>query len=384
MMQVAVYNPGGISVEVIGNPAPPTGNTSADADFAARVASPGVLRWFHFNDPSQLGVMAGSGPPPNFGTVAGTATNPRIDNTVFASGTGSLLMELPRFSDQSGAGAWFANFSPDLQTQFGAGGHFFIQFRLRWNKAICDTVVKQPSGVQTDTKYCIIGAGDQTPGLYPYSPQYPITRADSSGTQGKNTNDIKLVGVSRYAHKCPILYHYWPTGTGTGDQGLFIGLGGGDFNLENAMPNPPGCRYAVEKTVGPSDPIPGCFTYAPDEWMHCQTEIKVGTKAWFTAPDNSQWEIWDGTEVRQWWGNQGKPAQLVYDWTPANAGMSYMAQLTGYKLNGPVPDRSLRFGKIWLLPHQTQRDPAQDTGAVMQAWYDELIISTQRIPDPAA
>jgi hypothetical protein len=49
---------------------------------------------------------------------------------------------------------------------------------------------------------------------------------------------------------------------------------------------------------------------------------------------------------------------------------------------GPV-EEDQTYGKVWLLPYQTGKDPSQvhNEGYI---WYDELIISTQDIADPGA
>ena len=41
-----------------------------------------------------------------------------------------------------------------------------------------------------------------------------------------------------------------------------------------------------------------------------------------------------------------------------------------------------RYGKIWLLPYHTGKSAAQ-SHAVGYTWYDDLIVSRARIPDPA-
>ena len=41
----------------------------------------------------------------------------------------------------------------------------------------------------------------------------------------------------------------------------------------------------------------------------------------------------------------------------------------------------LKFGKIWLLPYDTGKDPSQSHPTAF-TWYDELIISRTQIADP--
>ena len=38
-------------------------------------------------------------------------------------------------------------------------------------------------------------------------------------------------------------------------------------------------------------------------------------------------------------------------------------------------------GKAWLLPYHTSKDPAEEHPEAY-TWYDDLIVSRTRIPDP--
>jgi hypothetical protein len=75
-----------------------------------------------------------------------------------------------------------------------------------------------------------------------------------------------------------------------------------------------------------------------------------------------------GSYVQLWIAREGQPSQLVINWGP-------------YNLTAGNPIENQRFGKIWLLPYHTGKDGNQihPTGYV---WYDELIISRQRVRDP--
>jgi hypothetical protein len=47
---------------------------------------------------------------------------------------------------------------------------------------------------------------------------------------------------------------------------------------------------------------------------------------------------------------------------------------------GPLAENE-RFGKVWLTPYNTGKDPSE-AHAVAYTCYDELIISPSKIPDP--
>jgi hypothetical protein len=72
-----------------------------------------------------------------------------------------------------------------------------------------------------------------------------------------------------------------------------------------------------------------------------------------------------GSYVKLWIARQGQPSELVIDWGP-------------YNLSAGTDER---YGKIWLLPYHTYKDPSQ-SHPVAYTWYDELIISRSRVPDP--
>jgi hypothetical protein len=103
-------------------------------------------------------------------------------------------------------------------------------------------------------------------------------------------------------------------------------------------------------------------SYRPDQWMTFQVQVKIGR--WYR---NDQRYHRDST-IRLWVAEEGQPSKLVID-------------ETGYDLANDDP-AAARYGKVWLLPYQTGKDPARrhPTG---YTWYDELVISRSRIADPA-
>ncbi|HEV8719978.1 MAG TPA: hypothetical protein VGW77_04990, partial [Candidatus Binatia bacterium] len=65
--------------------------------------------------------------------------SPTRDTTVAASGDSSLKFVVPSNSSAPGGGDYFANFSTDLKTRFGANQSFFIQWRQRFNSDFLNT-----------------------------------------------------------------------------------------------------------------------------------------------------------------------------------------------------------------------------------------------------
>jgi hypothetical protein len=101
--------------------------------------------------------------------------------------------------------------------------------------------------------------------------------------------------------------------------------------------------------------------YKADQWMTFQVFVKIGK--WYR---NDRRYHQDST-IRLWVAEAGQPSRLVID-------------QTRYDIVNTQP--AAKYGKIWLLPYHSGKSPAQ-SHAVAYTWYDDLIISRARIPDPA-
>src|SRR5262245_31480743 len=102
-------------------------NAWAD-DFQTRCQTPGVLRCIGFDQPSDIAGTWGN----NTGIGSGAST-PTLDTVVKASGNSSLKFTIPSNSPANTSGEYWANFSPDLTTQFGENSDFYVQWRQRFS-----------------------------------------------------------------------------------------------------------------------------------------------------------------------------------------------------------------------------------------------------------
>jgi hypothetical protein len=93
--------------------------------------------------------------------------------------------------------------------------------------------------------------------------------------------------------------------------------------------------------------------------MTFQVRIKTGPRV------NDEWV---NSIVNLWIAREGQPSQLAMNWGP-------------YNLTAGSPTDNWKFGKVWLLPYDTGKDPSQ-THPTAFTWYDELIISRTQIADP--
>jgi hypothetical protein len=75
-----------------------------------------------------------------------------------------------------------------------------------------------------------------------------------------------------------------------------------------------------------------------------------------------------GSRIKLWVARNGAPSELVIDYGP-------------YNLSAGDPTDGQQFGKVWLLSYHTDKSASQ-SHPTAYTWYDELIISRSRIPDP--
>jgi len=201
-------------------------------------------------------------------------------------------------------------------------------------------------------KQIIVGEGDR-----------PSTTFVNSCT------DMELVTVDSYLKNVPRMYHSCGAKDANYESLDYFDPTLGNIVVQNGV----GCLY-------PTYLAPPCVTYQANQWMTFQMHVKIGT--WYQ--DNKVYKH-DST-VQLWVAQEGQPASLVIDFSPDPANPSCQAQQvsipnckTGYDLVNTNP--VAKYGKVWLLPYDTGKDATQVTAAAY-TWYDELIISRQKIPDP--
>jgi hypothetical protein len=302
--------------------------------YEERCHASGVIKCVGFDSQEEIIGKWGD----NHGILSG-ATTPSLDPTVKASGNSSLKFTIPPNSGADTSGSYFTNFSSDLTAQFGENSEFYVQWRQRFSPEFLSTYYEGGEG----WKQAIIGSGDQ-PG-----------RITSSCT------DIEVVVENSYQRGFAQMYN---SCTGSSSHVPYDPfqqrLGANDFKLQNARSGP-SCLYSQGKTKPPSffPPKGNCFGYFANEWMTFQVHIKTGPRV-HDEFANSYAELWIARE--------GRPSELVIQWGP-------------YNLSAGSASESPRFGKVWLLPYDTNKSPSQATPTAF-TWYDELIISRLRIPDP--
>lgn len=322
-------------------PAPPP---SGGLTFSERCSQPGVVKCVGFDSPTDFntgGGRAGGAYGLNSGIVppSGTTdfTRATMDTAVKASGNGSLKFTIPSNSGSDSSGTYFTNFSTDLSVQFGENSEFYVQWRQRFSPEYIATDYTGGGG----WKQIIIGTGDQAANkLY------------------ASCTSLETVVQNYYARKFPRMYN---SCTGSASHGpydnFFEKFGTFDFKLQNGRATPY-CLYS-QSSSSYFAPSGNCFGYVPDEWLTFQVRIKTGPRVG---------DEFTNSYVTLWAAREGKASELVLDWGPYNLTAGSLAE-------------NQKYGKVWLLPYNTGKSAAQ-AHPTAYTWYDELVISRNKIADP--
>jgi hypothetical protein len=280
------------------------------------------------------------------GITSGAAT-PELDMVIKASGASSLRFTVPPNSPADTSGSYWANFSDDYSVQFDSGEEFYVQWRQRFAPDFLTTEYEGGGG----WKQVIIGEGSR-----PGDPAYSCTT-------------LEVVVVNGYYRGFPSMYH--SCGVKDGQyEGFEPPIPPDDFALQNAIE---GCTYHNQV-------VPPCAGYRAEQWMTFQVHIAIGT--WY---ENDGVYRHDST-VQLWVANEGEPSRLVIDLSPGdpecNAEQSSQPSChTGYDLVNDAIGTA-KYGQVWLLPYNTGKDESASYPETY-TWYDELIVSRERIADPA-
>lgn len=287
-------------------------------DFKRRFSSPGVVRAIGFDS---LPAIKRYLEPAWDGVYRGT-----LDKSIKASGIGSLRFTIPPYSQANCAGDFNLNFADNFSKQFGEGQEFYVQWRQRFSPEMLDTNFGGDG-----FKQIIIGEGDR------------------AGYWAPGCSELEIVLYNPYFRGLPEAYHScdrfipWETQCGADD-----------WKLQNAIPAPY-CLYSNN----PSYELQGnppCFIYKANQWMTFQVHVKIGH---WNEPDSL---------VEMWGAYEGQPSELFL-------------QMNNVTLYQSDPSNAPKYGKVLLTPYMTNKDDSLNHPKAY-TWYDELIVSTKKIPDP--
>jgi hypothetical protein len=274
---------------------------------------------------------------------------PAIVKDVKASGGGSLKFTIPSQSHESAAGYFWLDFADDLSKQFGPGQDFYIQWRQRFSPEFLSTYYQPGDG----WKQAIIGEGDR-----------PGFTAGSCSDLEVVMQNVRLKGIPRVYVACG-----YYTGLEEYIQTPQFPISDVVYQNGNDVLTSPYCRYNNGNPVN----IPPCVGYNANEWMTFQVHIKPGQ--WWDGSgggDPLKSGPRDGT-IEAWAGHECQASKQIINFSPTNRN-------TGVSFYNTNPSQA-KYGKVWLLPYMTNKDQTQVTPTAY-TWYDELVISTKKIPDP--
>ena len=259
--------------------------------------------------------------------------SPIQDCTVTTDSFCSVHMTVPVGSSNTGnAGHIDYNFGvPSNRVLFGQGQEFFIQYKGQYDANLLGALNGSAPGIHQD----ITTEGDSATTFASECSQSPSEFVTQ--VTGPNSTGSAFVG--------PIGY----TDCGNYTPIQLPGIASSNFLDQDAA----GCVHYSGRGIAITDPT--CWLYTPGEWFAVQKHIKVGT--W--GSNNSLVEIW--------YSHAGQPSRLL-----VNA--------TDWMLRDVAPDVTDKYGKI-VLGAYSQDTPLSNTSPG-NAWFNEIIVSTRRIPDP--
>ena len=312
-------------------PPPPPPPPPVSGDFAARIAAPGVFRYFDFDTTAKLGIDATNGlgftPTTSFGYGLGTDNS--VSNPTPTVNTSKRALEFsilgPGPCVAPAGGIWQTRFSDNDSLLFGENSEFYIQF-----------------GVQHDGYYT-------HPSIN--GPKIAFIGCNGGQAIGSSGDILTLIFNTAGASGKPFIYTYRPdTGTwGLGDYETQYGTGSIQLN----------CPYPWNG--------PNCYSMAPNAKYYFQFGVQVMNKR--ADLGNNAWNA----RVRLWMTFPDGTTRLIVDYDPATT-------LNYYPLPADPTTPGQKFGKFAFITYLSHG--ADGTHPSFKIWFDQLIMSTQRIPDP--
>lgn len=220
--------------------------TAVDEDFRARCTADGVVLCVGFDS---AGDFSGEFVNP----AADGLVHATMDESVRASGAGSLRFEIPSNSYANSSGYWVSS----LGRRFGPGSTLFMQFRQRFSSEFLDIRYQPEAGWKQFILY----------------------------TPGPSCTSVQLVSINWYLRGLPTMY------SACGADGLYVELRDGDHLIQQ------GDYRCHRRSQGRKD----CAWYVPDEWMTFSYRVDVGEYGTAT------------TRVQAWIGNGSGPLRQFID-----------------------------------------------------------------------
>lgn len=343
--------------------APQISYADANSDWQARSSGPGVVRAIRFDSYAEYANNLHE-------DINNDKRNNAYDTNIKASGGGSLRFDIKSQTPQGSAGNWVLNFSEDYSVQFGENEEFWIQWRQRFDPFVIEHNYANTSG-SGEWKQIIIAQGD--------------TDAYLGYACGENQIVVQNQGNRDYPSS------YIECGAYDNFEKF---LGGTVLTRQNERNNNNGTTACQWWPMGGDES--GCLKYYPNEWMTFMVHVKlgpVGTAKSSVSSASSKTGFINST-FELYVAREGQPLQLAHKqenlviprgqhW---NQDVGIDPDLKGDRgyANGWGPGDAhpnAKYGKLWLTPFNTKKD-GSEVHQDASIWYDEIIVSRSRIPDP--
>ena len=307
------------------------------------------------------------------------------DSRVRASGAGSVRFDILSQTHQGAGGSMAIPFGDFATHQFGANSEFWVSWRQRMDaRYIAGYKASGGGGRYANAKQVIIAQGDMPAGdgkkvISGNACSEAEVVVVSSNPGGRAPYPMGYIECGRYVSFEQVL-----------SRGSFAGDARGSTPLtrQNMRKNAQG-QFSC---IGHPDSLDqsGCFTYRPDTWITYMVHLKLGPEGRAVSSVsrkdqpgyvNSTYELfaaYDGEDFQLLHHQQDVviPRGQHYIGGDPLLASSYKS---GY---GPADGHpQAKFGKLWLLPYMTNKDPTEVTPTA-STWFDEVIVSRCRIPAP--
>jgi len=295
-----------------------------EQDFAARCAAAGVVKCVGF-DNTTTDIVRGQ----NLSADGQGQYRARLDQSMKASGAGSLVFELPPppHAGANIAGNWYTTGPTGMGAMFSENSTFYVQFRMRLSPEMLNN--------SWDSFWKTI--------LFHYNTQ--------------TCGSIELATVNQYLSGRPFMY------TDCGARHMTTTLDGSRPTMDTPLLLQQGdfkCQYGQVNAQT-------CLFFVPNEWVTFYYKVHVGT--------------WD------------QPNSMIEAWISREGSSQYQQwiRVPNFSLScntdpcSQQPGKSQGYNNLTITPYMTSLSPSSGkAGVVSRIWFDELIVSTQPIAAPGA
>lgn len=361
----------------------------ANSDWQRRSTAPGVVIAVGFDDIRDWAKYSWDRKDCNSayqiyvnGTKAGCRDN-AWDSKIRSSGKGSVRFDILSQTYQGSGGNIVIPFGDDESSHFGANSEFWVSWRQRMDKRFIDGYKAQGGGF-ANAKQVIIAQGDvrasdgqKTISANACSEAQVVIVSSSPGTN--STYPIGYIECSRYRAFEEIL-----------KPGSYAGSAQGSTPItrQNMRTNARGQFTCIghPKTLDQS----GCFIYKPDQWITYMVHLKLGPEGrGLSSVSRQEQPGYINSTYELYGAYPGEDFQLIHRQLDVviPKGQYYRggdpAQASSYHPGWGPGDAhpNAKFGKLWLLPYMTNKDPKEIT-PTSSTWFDEVIVSRCQIAAP--